>query len=113
MMRIQTWVVLAATFVLLSHATVMIACDPGATVTYVNDTNGPIFVDVNNGGEIRVEPHSKSRQSDLGRDQDAYAVTVTDERGNVLYHEETTFGEIKKRKQPIVIEGLVPSPTPP
>ncbi len=103
-------VLLGMAFLLALTAT---ACDPGANVTYVNNTDGTIHVEVNNGGGILVKSHATSRLGVIGRDQDPYVVVVTNEQGHVLYHESTTFGEIKKRNQPIVIGEPTPSATPP
>jgi hypothetical protein len=98
------------TFILISFAMIAITCESGAKVTYVNGTSERVFVEVNNIREKVVEPRAKSTFGVIGRDQDPYVVTVTDAQGNVLYHEETTFGEIKKRNQPIVIEEPTPHP---
>lgn len=88
------------------------ACEHGVTVNYVNNSDRPVVVDINNGGGRVVKPHTTSDLFVIGRDQDPYVVTITDEQGNVLYHEETTFGDIKKRNQPIVIGQPALSPTP-
>jgi hypothetical protein len=97
---------------LLVGALLYAACDPGATVTYVNRTDVTITVEVNDGGGLDMAAHSEKRISSIGLDDDPYVVTVRDEEGRLVYHEETTFGEIKKRG-PIVIDNATPSPAPP
>lgn len=88
-------------------------CDPGVGVTYINNTDGVLLLEISPGGEERMEPHSKASLASLGLDDEPYVVTIRDESGNVLYHEETTIGKIKERDQPILIEEPTPSPTPP
>jgi hypothetical protein len=89
-------------------AAAAITCEKGATVTYVNNTDKVLFVEISGGGQKRIEPHSKLRLGKIGLEDDPYIITVRDQAGNIVYYEESTFREVEERDCPIVVED--PSP---
>jgi hypothetical protein len=108
-MSSRSWLLAALGMVLL--LTVLgIACEPGAEITYVNNTDKVLFVDADSMGALRVEPHSQIEVSEFpfGKD-DPFVVTVRDEAGNIVYYEETTLRELKERNYTVIIEEPDPA----
>lgn len=99
----------------LATAILMAGCDPGADVTYVNDTATTVVVYLGDDLEKReavIPPHS----SDTGLTIDAVwedVIVVRDEQGEVLLRQELTWDELEAQDFRFVIDenSLVPTPT--
>jgi hypothetical protein len=100
------------TIVLLAGLT---GCDPGADITWVNETDQEADIYLGDGlndFDTSVPPHS-SRE--VGTIQAAWqdVVVIRDKQGNVLLRQEITWEELKQQGFRFMIrpESAVPTPT--
>ncbi len=102
------WLLAALGATLLLGA-LAVACEEGATVTYVNNTDKVLFVDVNSRGGRSVDPHSQRTFSEFPfREDDPFVITARDETGNIVHYEETTVRELKEHDCRVLIEEATP-----
>jgi hypothetical protein len=94
------------------------ACDPGAGVTWVNQTDQTLVIylsdEVGSGRGNPFPPHSTTKQAVI-KHVWKNLVVVRDEQGNVLFRQELTWDEFKAQGFRFVItEDMIspPSPTP-
>lgn len=92
------------------------ACDPGADITWVNDTSHQVrvyFSDDLNAFATSVPPNSSGTWGFIEGDWTGIVV-VRDEQLNILLREEITWDELKARGFRFVIteEVLWPTPSP-
>jgi hypothetical protein len=94
-----------------------VACDPGATITYVNETDRTVLVytaeDLGpNEYDALLGPHSTVEATTLEM-HFKDIVIVRDEDGNLLLRKEITWDELKAQDFRFVIteEMLLPTPT--
>ena len=86
-----------------------VACDPAISVTFENQTDHVIRVDVR--GNFKAVPAfdtidaGGTRTLDyLSRNRDAYRVVILDENGGLLLDEIFTIGELKAREMRFVVD---------
>ena len=93
-----------------------VACDPGATVTYVNETERRISVYLGEGTgpddfEVAIEPLSMVEVGTIATEW-RDVVVIRDEDGNVILRREITWNQLKEEDFLFVITSEAPSPTP-
>ncbi len=90
------------------------ACDPGATVTWVNETDETVDIFAGDDAEdfvTTLQPHSSTKLGELEHLWED-VVLVKDQNGNVLIREEITWDELEKQGFRFVITEGKLSPTP-
>ena len=93
-----------------------VACDPGATITYVNETDRTLIVYTADDRELDVydallEPHSTVRAGTI-KMTFKDVVIVRDQAGNTLLRREITWDELEAQGFRFVITEEMLSPTP-
>jgi hypothetical protein len=91
-------------------------CDPGATITYVNETDKTLVVYTAEDLEPEeydalLQPHSTVRAGTI-KMSFKDVVIVRDQNGNILFREEITWDELKAQGFRFVITEDMLSPTP-
>ena len=96
--------------------TALTACDPGADITWVNDTNRTVVVYLDDNFDDtgdQIEPHSSRT---LGTIKAVWndIIVLRDEEGTVLFRQELTWDELKAQgfRFEITEEMIAPTPTP-
>jgi hypothetical protein len=90
------------------------ACDPGAGVTWVNQTDQTVLVysgDQPDDYSTTLQPHSSQKLATADFLWDD-VVVLRDEQGNVLFRQKLTWGDLKAQKFRFVITEDMLSPTP-
>jgi hypothetical protein len=106
--------VVAICLLLLLATTV--ACDPGATIKYVNETDKTVIVYTADDRDLSdydviVDPHSTVRAGTIIMEfKDV--VILRDKDGNLLMRKEITWDELKAQDFRFVISEEMLSPTP-
>lgn len=95
-------------------AVTLMACDPGATITYVNETNQP--VDIYLGHSMKafdstIPAHSETKVGTI-RQVWRDIVVVRDQQGTVLSEQEMTWNELKAQHFRVVIANTATLATP-
>ena len=95
------------------------ACDPGATITYVNMTDKQVSVYLGEGArpedfeivEVTIEPHSAKK---VGTIEMVWpnVVVVFDKRGDLVLRREITWDQLKAQGFRFAITKDMLSPTP-
>jgi hypothetical protein len=93
-----------------------VACDPGATITYVNETGRTVLVytaeDLEpNEYDALLGPHSTVQATTLEM-HFKDVVILRDKDGNLLFRKEITWDELKAQDFRFVITEDMLSPTP-
>jgi hypothetical protein len=92
-----------------------VACDPGHSVTWVNETGRTVSVFAGDDPEDLVTTLSPHSSKELGELKHLWedVVVVKDEDGSILSRKEITWEELKAQDWRIVIteEMLAPTPT--
>ncbi len=73
------------------------ACDPGAGVTWVNETDQTVLIylgDEPNGTGTLLEPHSTKTEAVIKAVWED-VVVIRDRRGNILFRQEITWDELE------------------
>lgn len=94
--------------------TAVVACDPGASVTWVNETGQTASVFAGDDPEDLVTtllPHSSEELGELKHLRED-VIVVKDQHGNILLRKEITWEHLKGRRFRFVITEDVLSPTP-
>ena len=91
-------------------------CDPGAGITWVNETDQTVVVYLDDNFDdtgSQIEPHS-SRTLDTIKAVWNDIVVLRDEEGTVLFRQELTWDELKAQdfRFEITEEMIAPTPTP-
>ncbi len=114
--RLRVWACVAvAVLGVWSSAALLLlslACDPGHTLTYRNDTRQTVTVSSDATEIVTLRPQEEKRFSTLefvGEE----TFEARDEAGSVVYSETVTWEELKRRGWVIVITEDTLSPTPP
>ena len=91
------------------------ACDPGAGVTWVNQTDQSVVIylsdEVGSGRGNPLPPHSTTTQAVI-KHVWKNMVVIRDEQGNMLFRQELTWGDFKAQGFRFVITEDMLSPTP-
>ncbi len=93
-----------------------VGCDPGATVTWVNEGSQPVDIYLGTGPDdfdVSVPPHAEKRVATI-RQAWQDVVVVRDHAGRLLLQETLTWDELKARDFRFVITEaeLTPTATP-
>ena len=96
-----------------------LACDPGATITYVNTTDKRVDVYLGEGArpedfkivEVTIEPHSAKKVGTIAMVWPG-VVVVFDEDGNLVLRRQITWDQLKEQGFRFVITEDMFSPTP-
>jgi hypothetical protein len=100
--------------VLVVAAIALTACEPGAGVTWVNETGQTVDIFAGEDAEdfvTTVQPHSSTRMGEFEHLWED-VVVVKDQTGNVLLYEEITWEELKAQDFRFVVTEEMLSPTP-
>ncbi len=92
------------------------ACDPGATVTWINETDETVDIFAGDDAEdfvTTLQPHSSTKLGELEHLWEDI-VLVKDRNGNVLMREQITWDELKAQGFRFVVtpEMIAPTHTP-
>lgn len=89
-------------------------CDPGATITYVNETDQRVSIylgDSIDRFDVSIAPHSKAEVGTIATEW-RDVVVVRDGQENVILRKEITWDELKAEDFRFVITEEMLSPTP-
>ncbi len=89
-------------------------CDPGATVTYVNETDQRVSIYLGDNidrFDVSIAPHSKAEVGTIATEW-RDVVVVRDDQENVILRKEITWDELKAEDFRFVITEEMLSPTP-
>ncbi len=92
------------------------ACEPGATVTWVNESDETVDIIAGDDAEdfvTTVQPHSSAKLGELKHLWEDIVV-IRDVQGTVLFRQELTWDELKAQgfRFEITEEMIAPTPTP-